>query len=68
MGHRDEDAPTFSITSDGLVALNGKAKTSQQLMKDGDIEVTGSLSQQLDVKNFFELIEEPEYWFEIIRP
>lgn len=68
MGQVDEDAPTFSITSAGLVMLNTKQKTSQALMSDGEIEVTGSLAQKLSVKNFFDLIEEPGFWFEIVRP
>ena len=68
MGQVDEDAPTFSITSAGLVMLNTKQKTSQALMSDGEIEVTGSLAQKVSVKNFFDLIEEPGFWFEIVRP
>lgn len=68
MGMTDEDAPTFSITHAGLVALNTKQKTSKELMDEGLITVEGSLMQKLSVKEFFELIEEPDFWFEIVRP
>ena len=65
MGHSNEDAPTFNITSDGLTALNSKQKTSQQLLKEGSVTIDGN---PLAVKGFFDLIEEPPFWFEIVRP
>ncbi len=65
MGHTDDDAPTFNITSEGLTALNSKEKTSQQLLKDGLVTIDGN---PLAVKGFFDLIEEPPFWFEIVRP
>jgi len=68
MGHSDDDAPTFSITSEGLVELNAKLKTSGELMEEGAISVEGSLLQKKSIKDFFDLIEEPDFWFEIVRP
>jgi len=68
MNQSDDSAPTFKITRDGLVALNTKQKSSAQLMEEGLIEVEGSLLQKKSVKDFFDLIEEPDFWFEIIRP
>jgi alkyl sulfatase BDS1-like metallo-beta-lactamase superfamily hydrolase len=65
MGQSDEDAPTFNISSDGLVALNSKQKTSGELLKDGSAKIEGN---PLAVKGFFDLIEEPPFWFEIVRP
>ncbi len=65
MGHSDDDAPTFNITSEGLVALNAKQKTSGELMKEGSVKIDGN---PLAVKGFFDLIEEPPFWFEIVRP
>ena len=65
MDQSDDDAPSFNISSSGLIALNAKQKTTAQLMKDGEISIDGS---KLAVKGFFDLIEEPEYWFEIVRP
>ena len=65
MGQSDDDAPSYNISSSGLIALNAKQKTNGQLMKAGEVSIDGS---QLAVKGFFDLIEEPEYWFEIVRP
>ena len=65
MGQSDEDAPTFNISSEGLVALNSKQKTSGELLKDGSAKIEGN---PLAVKGFFDLIEEPPFWFEIVRP
>lgn len=65
MGHSDDKAPTFNIESEALVELNAKLKTSGELMKEGRVKIDGN---PLAVKGFFDLIEEPEYWFEIVRP
>ncbi|NNE57747.1 MAG: MBL fold metallo-hydrolase [Hellea sp.] len=68
MGHSDDEAPTFNISSEGLVALNTKQKSSAQLMQEGAISVEGSLLQKKSIKDFFDLLEEPDFWFEIVRP
>ncbi len=68
MGQKDDEAPTFSITSGGLIALNTNQKTAQELTAEGLIEVSGSLSQKLAVRDFFSLIDVFPFWFEIVRP
>lgn len=65
MNVTDDDAPTLSITRAGLDALNLKQKDVGQLRKDGVVTMEGN---PLKIKAFFDLIEEPEYWFEIVRP
>ncbi len=67
-GQVDDDAPTFSITSTALVSLNTNQKSSNELMDEGLIEVSGSVPQKLAVRNFFDSIEEFTFWFEIVRP
>lgn len=65
MGVTDNGAPTLRVTRAGLDALNMKQKTIAELRKDGTLELNGN---PLKIKAFFDLIEEPEYWFEIVRP
>lgn len=65
MGTTKDDIPTLRITRAGLDALNLKQKTVAELRKDGDVELSGN---PLKIKAFFDLIEEPDYWFEIVRP
>ncbi len=65
MGHEDTQAPTFHITSDALVALNTKEKTLPELVATGEAGVEGDAQT---VFGFFQLVEEPEFWFEIVRP
>jgi len=60
-----ENIPTLRITRIGLDALNLKQKTVGELMKEGAVEMKGN---PLKIKAFFDLIEEPTYWFEIVRP
>ena len=65
MGKTKDDIPTLRITRAGLDALNLKQKTVAELRKDGSVELNGN---PLKIKAFFDLIEEPDYWFEIVRP
>lgn len=65
MGQTHPDAPTLKITRAGLDQLNLKQKSFGELAKDGDASIDGN---PLAVRGFFGLIEEPEFWFEIVRP
>ena len=65
MGKTKDDIPTLSMTRAALDALNMKTKTLAELRKSGDLKISGN---PLKVKALFDLIEEPEYWFEIVRP
>ena len=65
MGQTKDGAPTINITRAGLDKLNLKEKSFGDLMKDGSASIDGN---PLAVRSFFGLIEEPEFWFEIVRP
>ena len=65
MGTIKDDISTLRITRAGLDALNLKQKSVGELMKEGAVEMKGN---PLKIKAFFDLIEEPTYWFEIVRP
>ena len=65
LGTTKDDIPTLRITRAGLDALNLKQKTVAKLMKDGTVEMKGNPHK---IKAFFDLIEEPKYWFGIVRP
>ena len=65
MGKTLDGAPTINITRPALDQLNLKQKTFDELVKDGSAEVKGNPSA---ITEFFNLIEEPEFWFEIVRP
>ncbi len=65
MGKTLEGASTINITRPALDQLNLKQKSFDELVKDGSAEVKGDPGV---VTNFFSLIEEPEFWFEIVRP
>ena len=65
MGKTKDDIPTLSMTRAALDALNMKTQTLAELRKSGDLKISGN---PLKVKALFDLIEEPEYWFEIVRP
>lgn len=65
LGTTNEEAPTLRVTRAGLDALNLKSATISDLRKSGVLELEGN---PLKIKAFFDLIEEPEYWFEIVRP
>lgn len=65
MGTTKDGIPTLNITRAGLDALNLKQKTVDELVKEGAVEMSGN---PLKIKAFFDLIEEPTYWFEIVRP
>ncbi len=65
MGQAHPDAPTIKITRAGLDQLNLKEKSFAELAKEGAASIDGN---PLAVRAFFGLIEEPEFWFEIVRP
>lgn len=65
MGQTDTAAPTLKLTRTALDQLNLKQKTFATLMKEGAFAIDGN---PLAVQSFFGLIEEPEFWFEIVRP
>jgi len=66
MGTTDDDAKTtLKLTRAGLDALNLKSKDLATLRKEGSLEIEGN---PLALRTFFGLIEEPEFWFEIVRP
>lgn len=65
MGQMDGAAPTLRLTRAALDQLNLKQKTFVTLLKEGSLSIDGN---PLAVKSFFGLIEEPEFWFEIVRP
>lgn len=65
MGLRKEGIATLSMTRAALDSLNMKTSTISELRKNGDLDISGN---PLKIKALFDLIEEPEYWFEIVRP
>ncbi len=65
MGQMDEDAPTLTLTRSALDRINLKQASIRELMKEGSVSIDGN---PLAIKGFFDLIEEPPFWFEIVRP
>ena len=65
MGQTHPKAPTLKITRTGLDQLNLNLKSYGELAKEGEASIDGN---PLAVRAFFGLIEEPEFWFEIVRP
>ncbi|MEP3890705.1 MAG: DUF6584 family protein [Hellea sp.] len=65
IGKTKDGIPTLRMTRAGLDALNLKQKTVGELIKEGAVEMSGN---PLKIKAFFDLIEDPTYWFEIVRP
>lgn len=65
MGQFADKAPTVRLSRDALDRLNLKKATFAELMKEGVAKIEGN---PLSVRAFFGLIEEPQFWFEIIRP
>ncbi len=65
MGTIKEGIPSLTLTRPALDALNTGSSTVGALLKAGDLEIKGN---PLKIKAFFDLIEEPEYWFEIVTP
>ena len=65
IGQTHPKAPTVKITRSGLDQLNMKLKTFGELSKEGLASIEGN---PLAVKAFFDLIEEPEFWFNIVTP
>jgi len=66
MGQSDpKPTATLKITRTGLDELTLKEKTFGDLAKEGSAKIEGN---PLAFRSFFGLIEEPEFWFEIVRP
>lgn len=65
MGVTKDDIPGLRMTRAALDSINTKESSIAELRKSGDLELSGN---PLKIKAFFDLIEEPEYWFEIVRP
>jgi len=65
LGQSDNDAPTIKLTRPALDQLNQKQKTFAELVKEGAASIEGDATV---ARRFFSLIEEPEFWFEIVRP
>lgn len=65
IGQAHDSATTLKINRKGLNQLNLKEKSFAALMLSGDASIDGSIPE---VVSFFGLIEEPEFWFEIVRP
>lgn len=65
LGQSDNDAPTIKLTRPALDQLNQKQKTFAELVKEGTASIEGDA---IVARRFFSLIEEPEFWFEIVRP
>ena len=65
MGQIKDGAPTISLTRGALDQLNLKQKTFGELVKEGSASIDGN---PLAVRGFFGLIEDPIFWFEIVRP
>lgn len=65
MGMRSDGAPGFRITSEALIALNARQQTLPELLQQGSASIEGDPTV---VIGFFRLLEEPEFWFEIVRP
>lgn len=66
MGVTDVDAKaTLKLTREALDKINMKTASIADLRKSGDLEIEGN---PLALRSFFGLIEEPPFWFEIVRP
>jgi len=65
MGQQKDGAPTVRLTREALDRLNLKTASFGELVKEGVAEINGN---PLAIRSFFNLIEEPEFWFEIVRP
>jgi alkyl sulfatase BDS1-like metallo-beta-lactamase superfamily hydrolase len=66
MGQTDPDAKaTLNLTRDALDHINMKTKDIAALRKEGSLSIEGN---PLALRSFFGLIEEPPFWFEIVRP
>ncbi len=66
MGRSDPDAKaTLRLTRGALDKINMKTATIADLRGSGDLEIKGDL---LALRSFFGLMEEPPFWFEMVRP
>jgi alkyl sulfatase BDS1-like metallo-beta-lactamase superfamily hydrolase len=66
MNTTDPDAnATLKMTRNALDQLSMKTKTFAQLAKSGEASVEGN---PLALRSFFGLLDDFEFWFEIVRP
>lgn len=65
MGVMKDNIPTLQITREAMDALNLNQKSVGELRKEGSLNIKGN---PLTIAAFFDLMEEPDYWFEIVRP
>jgi len=66
MGMTDPDAKaTLNLTRGALDQINMKTASIAELRKAGSLSIDGN---PLALRSFFGLIEEPPFWFEIVRP
>ena len=65
IGQLHPKAPTINLTRSALDQLNLRTKTFGELSKEGVASIDGN---PLAVRSFFGLIDEPDPWFEIVRP
>jgi len=65
-GQNDPDAKaTLNLTRDALDQINMETKEIGELRKEGSLTIEGN---PLALRSFFGLLEEPPFWFEIVRP
>jgi alkyl sulfatase BDS1-like metallo-beta-lactamase superfamily hydrolase len=65
MGITDEDAPTLTITRADFDRILLKETNMAKLLLSLKAKISGN---PLKVRAFFAQIEEPPFWFEIVRP
>jgi alkyl sulfatase BDS1-like metallo-beta-lactamase superfamily hydrolase len=65
MGVTDDDAPTLTIARVDFDRLNLKETSIAKLLLSRKAKLSGN---PLKIRAFFAQIEEPPFWFEIVRP
>ena len=65
MGTTHEGSPTLTITRSGFDRMNLKETSLLKLIASGEAKLSGN---PLRLRSFFAQFEEPEFWFEIVRP
>ena len=65
MGMTDENAPTLTISREDFDRLNLKQTSIVRLLLSRKAKLSGN---PFKIKAFFAQIEEPPFWFEIVRP
>ena len=53
------------MTRDTLDQLNMQTKTLAELVQDGSIEINGDIKA---LQSFFSMLDNFEFWFEIVKP